>query len=65
MQVFFFTLTFFHYDKCFILGSKCTWFTNLSLYLCIKVVLDRLHHWKDEVIFPNSGEAKTNGGCLL
>ena len=42
---FFFTLTFFfHYDRIFILGSKCICFTNLSLYLCIKVFLSLLHH---------------------
>ena len=40
----FLTLTFFHYDRIFILGSKCICFTNLSMYLCIKVVLSILYH---------------------
>ena len=44
-NAFFFTLTFFfHYDRIFILGSKCICFTNLSLHLCIKVVMSLLHH---------------------
>ena len=34
----------FYYDGTFILGSKCICFINLSLYLCIKVVLSLLHH---------------------
>ena len=40
--VFFYFDLFFHYDRIFILGSKCICFTNLSLYLCIKVVLSLL-----------------------
>ena len=36
---------------------------NLSLYLCIKVALSLLHHWKGDVILPNSDAAKKTGGC--
>ena len=35
---------FFHYDRIFILGSKCICFTIFRLYLCIKVVLSILYH---------------------
>ena len=55
---------FFHYDRIFILGSKCICFTNLRLYLCIKVVLSILYHQKGDVILPNSGAAKKNWWLL-
>ena len=55
--VFYFDI-FFHYDRIIIFGPKCLCFTNLSLYLCIKVVLSILYHKKGDMILSNSGEAK-------
>ena len=42
----FLLLSLFHYDRIFIFGSKCIFFTNLSLYLCIKLVLSLLNVYK-------------------
>ena len=59
---FFFLDLLFHYDRIFILGSKCICSKNLSLYLCIKVVLSLLHHQKGGVILPNSVAVLCNFG---
>ena len=56
---------FFHYDGIYFFSHNHICFAPLCLYLCILVVLSLLHHWKDDVILPNSGVAKKNWWLLL
>ena len=55
---------FFHYDGIYFFSHNHICFAPLCLYLCILVVLSLLHHWKDDVILPNSGVAKKNWWLL-
>ena len=56
---------FFHHDGIYFVSHNYICFAPLCLYLCNLVVLSLLHHWKDDVILPNSGVAKKKaGGCF-
>ena len=60
---FFYFNRFFHHDGIYFFSHNYICFAPLCLYLCNLVVLSLLHHWKDDVILPNSGVAKKTGGC--